>query len=193
MKNSFAKFSGWYAILAAVFGLLYALSFIVLKNNLLSALFLMLGGLFATAPLVTLFERLRAGSPQFALWGFLFALAGTLGSVIHAGYDLANAINVPATLNTDLPSAVDPRGLSTFSLAGFGLLIFAWLILRYQPFPRGFAWLGLLSGFLMVVLYLGRLVVLNATSILIVVPALLEGFLVNPIWYLWLGLLLLRE
>jgi hypothetical protein len=46
---------------------------------------------------------------------------------------------------------------------------------------------------LLVVLYLGRLIVLNPTSLLILVPALLIGFLVNPIFYLWLGLALLRR
>lgn len=27
---------------------------------------------------------------------------------------------------------------------------------------------------------------------MIVIPALLEGFIVNPIWYIWLGLRLMR-
>lgn len=42
------------------------------------------------------------------------------------------------------------------------------------------------------VLYLGRLIVLTPTSLLILVPALLTGFVVNPAWYIWLGLVLLR-
>ena len=62
-----------------------------------------------------------------------------------------------------------------------------------MDFPKGLANFGYLSAFLMVVLYLGRLVVLQATSLVIVIPALLEGFLVNPIWYVWLGLTFLRE
>lgn len=42
------------------------------------------------------------------------------------------------------------------------------------------------------ILYLGRLIVLDPTNPVILVPALLNGFLVNPIFYLWLGLALLR-
>lgn len=42
------------------------------------------------------------------------------------------------------------------------------------------------------VLYRGRLVVLTPTSLFILVPALLTGFVVNPAWYIWLGLVLLR-
>jgi hypothetical protein len=45
----------------------------------------------------------------------------------------------------------------------------------------------------MVVLYLGRLIILEATNPVIVIPALLEGFIVNPLWYIWLGLVFLRS
>ncbi len=74
-----------------------------------------------------------------------------------------------------------------------GLLVLSWLILRSHKFPSGFAWLGYLSVILMLLLYLGRLVILDATNLIIVIPALLEGFIVNPIWYIWLGVILLRR
>ena len=55
-------------------------------------------------------------------------------------------------------------------------------------FPHNLAYLGILSAILMIVLYLGRLIILQATSLVIVIPALLEGFIVNPIWYIdWEG------
>lgn len=38
-----------------------------------------------------------------------------------------------------------------------------------------------------------ELVVLDSSNPIIVIPALLSGFLVNPAWYLWLGLALRRE
>jgi hypothetical protein len=53
-------------------------------------------------------------------------------------------------------------------------------------------YLAYLSAVLLVVLYLGRLIVLDPTNPLILVPALLNGFLVNPALYVWLGLALLR-
>ena len=46
---------------------------------------------------------------------------------------------------------------------------------------------------LMIILYLGRLIVLQSTSLVIVIPALLEGFIVNPLWYIWLGFMFLRS
>jgi hypothetical protein len=45
----------------------------------------------------------------------------------------------------------------------------------------------------MLVLYVGRLVILQATNPMIVIPALLEGFLVNPIFYIWLGVILIGK
>jgi hypothetical protein len=191
MKASFYRFAGYYAILAGLAGFLYSLSFIVLKSDLLSAVFLLLGGLLATAPLTALFADLREAEPWFALWGFFFALAGALGSLVHAGYDLSNALHPPAALNADLPSAIDPRGLATFGLAGIGLFVFSWLVMRSGKFPRGLGWLGYLSAVLMLVLYLARLIILQASSPVVAIPALLEGFIVNPAWYIWLGIVLL--
>jgi hypothetical protein len=60
-------------------------------------------------------------------------------------------------------------------------------------FPRMLSYLGVLSSILMISLYLGRLIVLQATNLAIVIPALLEGFIVNPLWYIWLGLTLMRR
>jgi hypothetical protein len=193
MKTSFEKFAGWAALLAGISGFLYSIAFIVLQSNLLSALFLMLGGLFSTAALTALYQPLRGTESGFALLGLLLALSAALGSAIHGGYDLSNTLHPPASLNVDLPNPIDPRGLLTFGIAGLGLFLLSWLMRQEAAFPRGLAYLGTLSAILMLVLYLGRLIILQATSLVIVIPALLEGFIVNPIWYLGLGLALMRD
>jgi hypothetical protein len=43
-----------------------------------------------------------------------------------------------------------------------------------------------------IVLYLGRLIVFDAASPVIVAPALLAGFIATPVWYVWLGVSLWR-
>ena len=193
MKSTFEKFAGWMALFAGISGFLYSVAFIVLQSNLLSALFLLLGGLFSSAALTALYQRLRGVESGFALLGLLLALSAALGSAIHGGYDLSNALHPPATLNPDLPNPIDPRGLLTFGIAGLGLLLFSWLMMLEVRFPKNLAYLGILSAVLMIVLYLGRLIILQATSLVIVIPALLEGFIVNPIWYISLGLAFLRN
>ncbi|HET7478250.1 MAG TPA: hypothetical protein VFJ72_01915 [Rubrobacteraceae bacterium] len=187
----FERFAGTCAVLTGVTGFLYAVAFVVLQNTLLSGLFLMLGGLLTTAVLVAVYERLRRTEATFALWALLLGMAGALGSAAHGGYDLANAVNPPPSI-PDLPNPIDPRGLLTFGVAGIALLIVAWLIVRGGQFPERLGYLGYASAVLLVALYLGRLIFLDPASPLIVVPALLSGFLINPLFYLWLGLALLR-
>jgi hypothetical protein len=187
MNTSFDKFAGWSAILAGFSGFLYSISFIVLRNNMLSGLFLMLGGLFSTPALTALYQRVRETESGFALLGLLLSLSAALGLAIHGGYDLANALLPPASPSSDLPNAIDPRGLLTFGVAGLGLFVLSWLMTQHGSFPKALAYLGYLSAVLMIVLYLGRLIILEATNLAIVVPALLEGFIINPLWYVWLG------
>ena len=136
MKSTFERFAGYGAILAGISGFLYSVAFIFLKSNLLSAVFLLLGGLFATAGITALYERLREADSTLALWGFLFILVGAVGSIIHGGFDLSNALHPPANLNTDLPNPIDPRGLLTFGLAGIGLFVFSGLVMRSGSLSR---------------------------------------------------------
>ena len=190
-STSFERFAGACAILAGASGFLYAVAFVVLQNVLLSGLFLMLGGLLTTVALLAVYERLRETDASFALLALVLGIAGALGSAVHGGYDLANAVNPPASL-PDLPNPVDPRGLLTFGVAGIALFIVGWLIGRGGRFPRRLGYLAYVSALLLLALYLGRLIVFDPTNPLILVPALLNGFLINPIFYLWLGLALLR-
>lgn len=195
---SFTKFAALSAISTGISGLLYSLAFIVISRSdpdlggLLSAFFLMLGGLLATPVLVALYNRLREMEPGFALWAILLGIVGAFGSVIHGGFDLANAINPPA-VSEGLPSQINPRGLLTFGVTGLALFVFSWLMRRNRSFPNNLAYLGYLLAIALVVIYLGRLIVLTATNPIILVPALLARFVLNPAWYIWLGLVLWRK
>ena len=187
----FERFAGVCAALAGVSGFLYALAFVVLQDPLLSGLFLMTSGLLTSAALLAVYERLREIDASFALLALVLGLVGSLGSTVHGGYDLANAINPPSSL-PDLPNPVDPRGLLTFGAAGAALLVVSWLIGRGAMLPRGLGYLGYVSAVLLLALYLGRLIVLDPANPVILAPALLNGFLINPVFCLWLALALLR-
>ncbi len=117
----------------------------------------------------------------------MLALVSVVGSAAHGGYDLANAINSPAVTApgvADLPSQIDPRGLLTFGFAGVAIFIVAWLIGRGKQFPVGISYLAYLAAVLLVVLYLARLIVLSPDNLIVAVPAILTGFIVNPILYI---------
>jgi hypothetical protein len=192
VSSTYERFGGLCAILVGVSGLLYSVAFVILRSTSLSALFLLLTGLLGTAALVAIYARLRDTDMSFALWALFLGTVSALGSALHGGYDLANALNPPATTNLDLPSQIDPRGMLTFGVAGLALWVMAWLILRGVQFPRGLGYLGYVTAALLIIIYLARLIVLDATSPLVLVPALLAGFVASPVWYVWLGLNLWR-
>src|SRR5437870_2420185 len=73
-----------------------------------------------------------------------------------------------------------------------GVGLAAGLIVRGKSLPTGLGWLGIVTGLLLVAIYAGRLIVLSPTSPVVAVPAVLAGFLANPIFYLWLGAALWR-
>jgi hypothetical protein len=151
-----------------------------------------MGGIFGASALIGLYDRLRQSGGAYALWALVFGLAGALAATLHGGYDLANAIH-PPDQSTSLPSQIDPRGLGTFALAGIALLAFSYLMHRDDTFSSALPLLGYLSGALLVLIYLARLVILDASSPFVLGPAGLEGFVVNPAWYVWLGFALRRE
>jgi hypothetical protein len=185
--------AGLAAVAAALVGLLYSLSFVVLSRlsapagALLSALFLLLGGLLTIASLAGVYDRRRAALPALSLLVVLLGWAGGLGAAVHGGYDLANAIHPPASLPSDVPNAIDPRGLLTFGVAGLALLLLGRLV------GAGLGRFAYVAGALLIVVYLARLIVLTPSNPIVLLPAALAGFVVNPVFYVWLGLWLLRS
>jgi hypothetical protein len=199
---SFEKWAAVDSIFVGISSFLYAYSFIVLSQSdpesgaLYSALFLLLTGLFSVKVMVHLYHRLRHLDEAWAFWAMIFAVVGAFGAAIHGGYDLANAINPPlenAPSLANLPSQIDPRGLLTFGAAGIGLGTFSWLITKSKDLPKNLGLLGALCATLMIVLYLGRLIVLSPADPIIVYPALANGFVLGPLFYIWLGSVLLKK
>jgi hypothetical protein len=191
----FEGFGGVMAILAGVAGFLYAMSFVILRTALLYELFFTLFGFFATAAWLAVYDRLRDTDAGFAAWAALLGLAAALAAALQGGYGLANAINPPpagADVLALLPSQVDPRGLLAFGFGGAALLVASRLMARSGRFPPGLSTLGYVSGVLLVIIYLGRLIVLDPSSPLILVPVVLNGFIAGPVWFIWLGLVLSR-
>lgn len=190
----FERLAGGAAIAAAVTAVVYAIAFVALRTSsigpALTSLGLVVGGLLSAVALVAVYERVRSMEPSFALLGLLFGFAGTVGAALHGGFDLANVLHVPGTKPGDLPSEVDPRGMLTFLASGIGVLSLTWASHRAVAFPRALVTLGYVLGTLLVIIYLGRLIVLDPDSVLLLIPAGLAGVFVSPLWYGWIGYLL---
>ncbi|TMB57907.1 MAG: hypothetical protein E6J47_01325 [Chloroflexi bacterium] len=197
--RSYERRAGALAIAAGIGGIVYSVAFLggVVAGwapelgKLVSAIALLVGGLLTVAVMVAIYRRLLSAAAAMALLGLALVVIGATGATVHGGYDLANAINPPATdplADANLPSPIDPRGLLTFGLSGLGLLV---LMLKARSTgvltPRVAA-LGALVGALMIVVYLGRLIVLDPTNPLVAGPAALTGLILSPAFYIWLGL-----
>ena len=135
-------------------------------------------------------RREVANGSGLVLLGLLFGFAGTLGATIHGAYDVANLLHAPGGVVDPMP--VDPRGLLTFGISGLGVLALSWEALGNAALPRTLGWLGVALGLLLVVIYLGRLIVFDANSLLLLAPAGL-GAVISIAWYAMVGQELLRE
>ena len=63
-------------------------------------------------------------------------------------------------------------------------VVFGWLILRGTEIPRIVGQLALLAAVLLLIVYFGRLIVLNPKRPLIKWVAVVSGLVVNPAFYL---------
>lgn len=195
---NFERFAGGAAVAVAAGGVAYSISFVLaLKAGSDPALrtgfvLLLLGGILGSAVLVGLYLRVREPDPGFAMLGLLLGAVGMLGSAIHGGFDLAASID-PGGSATALPNAIDPRGLLTFGLTGLGVLVLAGSIRRAGDLPTGLGWLGTALGVLLVLIYLGRLLIVDADHPLLLGLAAVTGIVVHPSWFVWLGVVLRRR
>ena len=202
--RSYERLAGGVALAAGIGGIVYSVAFLggVVAGwapdlgKTVSSIALLVGGIFTITVMVAIYRRLLPVAAAVALLALALIVIGATGATVHGGFDLANAINVPATdpiADAKLPSPIDPRGLLTFGLSGLGLLL---LMLKAREFavitPR-LAGLGVLVGAVMIVVYLGRLIVLDPTNPLVAAPAALTGLILSPSFYIWLGLELRHE
>ena len=182
----FETLAGWSAAGAALAGIAYAVAFVVIKtNDVLTGGALMLAPLLATPPLLAFYGRVRAVDGGFALLALVLGLGGGLGAFLHGGFDLANALHDPGPIG-DFPSYADPRGQLTFGASGLALVFFAWLAGRTPGLPSWVQPVGWVLGVVLVATWLGRMIVLDATSPFVLGPALVAGVL-SPLFYLGLS------
>jgi hypothetical protein len=192
----FPRVAGACAVLAAALAVFYSITFaIVVKRGThwaswASTSALALGGLVAIPVVVAIYQRARRVDEGFALVALLVGAGSSFGVLLHGANDLAVLFNPPAHA-TDLPNATDPRGVSTFALLAVGLAVSSWLLVR-SGWSTRLATVGYSAAVLLVVVYIGRLTVLDPNRGWIAVAAALSGLLLIPGWYLLVARELLR-
>lgn len=193
------SFAGALAIAVGIGGPLYSVAFVFLYlfqlapdlGLTLASLLLVLGGVLSAAVMVALYQHVRETDSGFAILALVISTFGAIGGATHGAYDLANQLHPPSPevlAAANYPNMVDPRGLATFGFAGLGLVLFAWLMSQGKTFPPRLAQLGYLAGALNIVIYLARLIILTPSNPIVLVVAGVTGLLVNPAFFIWLGL-----
>ena len=201
---AYEHLAGGGAIAASIGGIVYSVAFLggVVEGwapqlgLTIASLALMAGGFLSVMVLVALYRRLLESAAAVGLLGLMLVAVGATGAMVHGGYDLANSVHAPVAdvlAKAQLPSPIDPRGLLTFGISGLGLLVIAWQSRRSGTLPANLAALGMGVGALLILVYLGRLIILTPTNLLVAIPAAATGLVLSPLFYLRLGLELRRS
>jgi hypothetical protein len=188
----FYRLAGWAALGAATLALIYAVAFLA-GYGLAAWLALMLGGLLSTVAVLALYQ-LVAEAGGLARLGLLFGVVGTLGAAVHGAYEVGLGLSPGLTPLADGGVfQADPRGFLSFGVSGLGLALLSGAGLNAGRLSRNLLYLGVVLGLLSIAIYLGRLVIVDASNIIVVALAGLTGLIVAPLWYGWLGYRLLSE
>ena len=197
VSRPFDRFAGVVAILAAGVSVLYSVFFaLALRGSSTtagpSALLMLVSGLFGIVVFCALYECFSNLDHGFALMGLLLGVVGSAGALVSGAHDLAILVGPETVPGTPL-NPVDPRGALTFLVTALAVLTFARLIEVGTRLPLQLAYVGYGLGALLLLLYVGRLLVLDPAAPLPRFTAILSGFVLNPAWNLWIGVELIRD
>ena len=146
------------------------------------------GGLALAVVFAGVYERIRPAEPGLALVAVLLGTLGGLGGVLHGAFGLAHLLGRPVG-----DAQLDPMGVLRYATAGLALLTLGWAIRRTDALPKALGALAMFGGFLLVLIYAGRLYDFVTPAVRAsLIPPILYGFVVHPVLYIGLGRALFR-
>lgn len=166
------------------------------------SLLLALGGLASTAPVISIYQRLREVGSGLALWSLGLGTAYGVLTGLQAVYQYfvanalsafyanpkaglsAEAVRAAAVVAADVPSPLNTYGFSKFFLSGLWLLIVGTLMMRSDYFPRALAYVSLVAGIGVILLFIAQA---TNTAQLIFAVGVPGSALVGPLFWLWVG------
>ena len=178
---------GLFGVIGAVLLLWAFISFNPFVDPRVNSIRLLAFSLAGAAISLAFYRRQALVAPTLALL--------TTGAVVIAGLWSSTVLI--------LSSGVERPFIGTFGLIGlfanialfvtpaiWALGLLAWLAGRSPDLPSWVSPLGIVLGLVLVITWLARLIVLDATSMLVLGPALVSGLL-SPVFFLLLGAWLL--
>jgi uncharacterized protein DUF4386 len=156
--------------------------------------------LLAIAAVLAISATVRAAHEGWARWTSVLAIIGFAVNAIdqlrHAVLHPAQAtayVQGDATVKAALTApgalqALDPQGWLRLGAVGFWILVVSLLALR-GAWPQMLALLGIVGAIVYLLAVAAQVV---QTQPLLAILAGVGGVILIPLWYIWLGLLLLR-
>ena len=189
----FDRTASWMAYLSAVVALAYSLSFAYYVREgdrwaqYTSSGLLIAGGVFGLPVLIAIYLRVRHVDEGFAIVALVVALAAAFGTMLHGAHDVAVFAHPDqVTTGADYPNFTDPRGFSTFALFGLGMIVLA-AMSRGAGFRKPIPLVGAVSGVLAVIVYIGRVTVLDTKRWWVATAAIGAGIIGVPLWNVLVG------
>lgn len=220
--NGFRRLGAWAALLVALSSVLYAIAFLVVTPSAqrgddvgeffrsyaddptgrrLANILFIVGGIAGAVATAALAERLRVTSEVWSRWLATVGIVANLAGMAHGLWNLIRIEELSTLYANEAdrgavevvyrqPSPVDPEGLFRFAVGGLVVLGFGLLIRRTGTLPPRLGWLGAALGVDMLLLF--------ATSWAgaggpVVITGALASLALLPAFWVWVGIILLRE
>jgi hypothetical protein len=158
------------------------------------------GAIVALAVIPAIAELVESADVAWVRWGSNVAYLGfAMTALVNFSVVVDQPAKVAAFMEGDAMTkaavlapyfAIDPRGWFPLGCVGLWLLIVNALALRSGAWPRGMALIGLIGGGLYWLALAGNLM---RFTLLFAIGAGLGGIILAPIWYVSLGVLMLRR
>ncbi len=191
--RSFVRFGGIAGILLAVTSWAAVVEYYALSGGELFNWLYALIAVWATVGIVAFYVRIRSTGEA---WAFFATLVGTVASLATIAGSLYQSALLRAVAHgtlpqgaLDAPSAANPFSVWTFGVTSVWFLVAALLMWR-AAFPRPLALLGLVVSADLLVGFAATALGVDWLSLL---AGIVAGAVGGPIFWLWLGILLLRE
>jgi hypothetical protein len=187
IDRPFSRRAGFQAYLIAAFSLVYAVVFLGFVRNhpenvqAAALAWALIAGAGLAATVTTTSTAARIGG--VARW-WLTAMGVGYG-LLSAAHGTFAAVAVEQGIAASDLSPTDPRGLSTFGLAGlWALTLGLEIVAGNGALPRNLGWLAIVSGIDLIVLYVAT--VAQADTLILVSGGLASVILVPAFW-IWTG------